>query len=131
MLKKLILAGCVLSFVMGFFVIYFRHTPLNPDVRATVKALRIGMEKEEAMQILRMSFLLNESRAADGQEYGKGGGQVCSIVDGVMPGRAYRYFIKAGFSKDGRLVSLDYSSKKGWMWIFHHNRVPHLWQHDQ
>ena len=66
MLKKIILAGCVLSFVMGFFVIYFRQLPVNPDVRATVKALRIGMEKEEAMEIMRTSFLLDESRALDG-----------------------------------------------------------------
>lgn len=131
MLKKIILAGCVLSFVMGFFVIYFRQLPVNPDVRATVKALRIGMEKEEAMEIMRTSFLLDESRALDGQADGNGGSQISSIVEGVMPGRAYRYYIKAGFAKDGRLVRLDYFPKKGWMWMFYSNCAPHLWQHDQ
>ncbi len=126
MLKKLLLAGCGFSFAMGFFVVYFRQIPLNPDVRATVRALRIGMRKQEAMQIMRMSFLLKESEVA-GRQHGAGNtDQFASVVNGVMPGRAYRYFLKVGFSGNGRLVAMDYYSKKGWMWPFYVNHIPHL-----
>ena len=131
MYKKTLIVGCVICFVLGFFVVYVGQTPLNPDVRATVKALQIGMTKEEAIRNIRMSFLLKESMVVDSNGNANDSNNVVSTVSGVMPGRAYRYFLKAGFSQNGRLVSLDYYSRKGWLWLFHSNLSPHVWQGDQ
>ncbi len=131
MYKKALIIGCVLCFAWGFSFFYVRRVPLNPDVRATVKALQIGMTKEEAIRIIRMSFLLKESMVVDSNGNANNSNKVVSTVSGVMPGRAYRYFLKAGFSQNGRLVSLDYYSRKGWLWLFHSNLSPHIWQGDQ
>ena len=130
MYKKTLIFGCVLCFVLGFFVVYMGQTPLNPDVRATVNALSIGMDKQEAIPIMRMSFVLTESKVAD-HEGSVRGTQVVSVVTGVMPGRAYRYFIRAGFAQNGKLVKLDYYSKKGWLWPFHYRLTPHDWPGNQ
>lgn len=130
MYKKTLILGCALCFVLGFFVVYIGQTPLNPDVRATVKALQIGMDKQEAIPIMRMSFVLTES-IVDDSKRNANGTQVVSVVNGVMPGRAYRYFIKAGFARNGKLVKLDYYSKRGWLWPFHYNLTPHGWQGNQ
>jgi hypothetical protein len=131
MCKKTLIFGCVLCFVLGFFVVYIGQTPLNPDVRATVNALSIGMDKQEAIPIMRMSFVLTESKEAVSKENANSGTQVVSVVTGVMPGRAYRYFIRAGFAQNGKLVKLDYCSKKGWLWPFHYSLTPHDWPGNQ
>ncbi len=131
MYKKALIIGCVLCFTWGFFIFYVGRIPLNPDVRATVKALQIGMDKQEAIPIMRTSFVLTESNEAVSKESANSGTQVVSVVSGVMPGRAYRYFIRAGFAQNGQLVKLDYSSKKGWVWPFHYNLPPHDWPGDQ
>ena len=131
MYKKTLIVGSVICFVLGFVFVYIGQTPLNPDVRATVKALQIGMTKEEAIRIIRMSFLLKESMVVDSNGNANNSNKVVSTVSGVMPGRAYRYFLKAGFSQNGRLISLDYYSQKGWLWLFYSNLSPHIWQGDQ
>ena len=131
MYKKTLILGCVLCFVLGFFVVYIGQTPLNPDVRATVNALSIGMDRQEAIPIMRMSFVLTESKVSVSKENANSATQVVSVVSGVMPGRAYRYFIKAGFDGSGKLVNLDYYSKRGWLWPFHFNLTPHGWQGNQ
>ncbi len=131
MCKKTLIFGCVLCFVLGFFVVYIGQTPLNPDVRATVNALSIGMDKQEAIPIMRTSFVLTESNEAVSKESANSGTQVVSVVSGVMPGRAYRYFIRAGFAQNGKLVKLDYCSKKGWLWPFHYSLTPHDWPGNQ
>lgn len=131
MYKKTLIIGCIFCFTWGFSFFYAKRVPLNPDVRATVKALKIGMPRQEAISIMRMSFLLTEAN----EEYSKvcenNGTQVVSTVSGVMPGRAYRYFLKAGFSQNDRLVSLDYHPQKGWLWFLHSNLSPHIWHGDQ
>ena len=127
MYKKTLIFGCVLCFVLGFFVVYIGQTPLNPDVRATVNALSIGMDKQDAIPIMRMSFVLTESKEAVSKENANSGTQVVSVVTGVMPGRAYRYFIRAGFAKNGKLVKLEYCSKRGWLWPFHYSLTPYDW----
>ena len=131
MYKKTLILGCALCFVLGFFVVYIGQTPLNPDVRATVKALQIGMDKQEAIPIMRMSFVLTASKEAVSKENANSGTQVVSVVTGVMPGRAYRYFIRAGFAQNGKMVKLDYCSKKGWLWPFHYSLTPHDWPGNQ
>lgn len=131
MYKKTLIFGCVLCFVLGFFVVYIGQTPLNPDVRATVNALSIGMDKQDAIPIMSMSFVLTESKEAVSKENANSGTQVVSVVTGVMPGRAYRYFIRAGFAQNGKLVKLDYCSKKGWLWPFHYSLTPHDWPGNQ
>lgn len=131
MCKKTLIFGCVLCFVLGFFVVYIGQTPLNPDVRATVNALSIGMDKQDAIPIMSMSFVLTESKEAVSKENANSGTQVVSVVTGVMPGRAYRYFIRAGFAQNGKLVKLDYCSKKGWLWPFHYSLTPHDWPGNQ
>ena len=127
MYKKAIIIGCVFCFIWGFFFFYVRRIPLNPDVRATVKALQIGMGRQEAIPIMRMSFVLTESQMAVPKENANSGTQVVSVVSGVMPGRAYRYFIRAGFAQNGKLVKLEYCSKRGWLWPFHYSLTTYDW----
>ena len=128
MYKKTLIIGCFFCFAWGFSFFYVKRVPLNPDVRATVKALKIGMTRREAIPIMRMSFLLTEANAEYSKDCENNATQVVSTVSGIMPGRAYRYFLKAGFSEKGKLVSIDYYFQKGWLWFFHSNLSPHIWQ---
>ena len=62
MYKKTLIVGCVICFVLGFFVVYIGQTPLNPDVRATVKALQIGMTKEDVLSLVGEPLYAEDSK---------------------------------------------------------------------
>ncbi len=118
------------SFITGVYCSAVRHLPVNPDVLSTMNQLKRGMNIDEVIPLVSMSFVLERKSISNRQEIVKYFGDdidVVTMVRGSVPALAIGYDVRLGFSNSGELVAVNYVSNHGWAWPFYLECKPHSW----
>ena len=119
-------------FILGLLFSLYQNVPINPDVRATLSQLRPGMDREYAMSIARMSFVLDGKVIYDRRDIydywdSSSGANVVKMVSGRIPAIGIGYEIRLGFTASDQLCDVIYKPRKGLLWFLYLDRKPHEW----
>ena len=77
-------------FILGLLFSLYQNVPINPDVRATLSQLRPGMDRESAMSVACMSFVLDRKVVYDRRDIDDywdhpSGTNIVKMVSGRIP----------------------------------------------
>lgn len=119
-------------FILGILFSLYQNVPINPDVRATLSQLQPGMDREYAMSVARMSFVLDGKVVCDRREIydywdSSSGANVVKMVSGRIPAIGIGYEIRLGFTSSDKLYDVIYKPRKGLLWFLYLDRKPHEW----
>ena len=119
-------------FLMGLRFSLYQNIPVNPDVRATLSQLQPDMDREVAMSIARMSFVLDGDVTCDRRDIDAcwgphSGTNVVKMVSGRITAIGIGYEIRLGFTTSDQLYDVIYRPRKGLLWFLYLDRKPHEW----
>ena len=130
-LMPIVILSAISAFTIGVYCSAVRHLPINPDVQATLIQLKYGMDIDDALAIAKMSFVLKEKFVIDKKQMPKSFGQepdIAKAIKGNVPALAISYDLWLGFSRDGKLLALNYYPVHGFAWFFYPELKAHLFQ---
>ena len=121
--------AAVVSFTAGVYCSAVRHLPVNPDVQATVNQLKYGMDVDDVLSIVRMSFVLQGMFVVDRKQNNELFGRDLDIdmaIKGNVPALAISYDLWLGFSTERKLLALNYYPVHGYAWFFYPKLKAHI-----
>ena len=119
-------------FLLGLLFSLYQNVPINPDVRTTLSQLQPGMDRESAMSIARMSFVLDKEvtcnrRDIDDHWKHPSGTNIVKMVSGRITAIGIGYEIRLGFTASDQLYGVICKPRKGLLWFLYLDRKPHEW----